>query len=129
MPFPVHSVILECPRVCHSFSFLGRRIPQNLMVLKQNYCPLAFPRKGEGPWSCFQSSVSQHYAFWTHQLSRHLDDSHQIKFIGIRDQRWSIGQKIGSLMLQTPLLSKHQAVSLQIKSLVILPIRSIFGCP
>ena len=60
VPFPVHSVILECPRVCHSFSFLGRRIPQNLMVLKQNYCPLAFPRKKEGPWSCFQSSVSQH---------------------------------------------------------------------
>ena len=53
VPFPVHSVILECSRVCRSFSFLGRRIPQNLMVLKQNYCPLAFPRKKRGTLELF----------------------------------------------------------------------------
>ena len=54
-------LILECPRVSHSFSFWQKRIPWNFIVLKQNYCPRAFQREKEGLWSCFQSCQSAPY--------------------------------------------------------------------
>ena len=45
VPFPICSVILECPRVGHSFSYWQKQIPGNFIVLKQNYCLRAVQSK------------------------------------------------------------------------------------
>ena len=69
MSFPDHSIILEWPRVGHSFSFFGKkRFLRNLIVLKQNYCSLACQRKkqrnggivGEAVWYISQPHWMAH---------------------------------------------------------------------
>ena len=58
-------LILECPRVSHSFSFRQKRIPWNFYCFEAKLLSPSFPKGKEGLWSWFQSSVSQHHTVWT----------------------------------------------------------------